>query len=61
MYQSSHGAEHSNDEHQALVKALAAKDEARAVQLMDEHLSHVMSELTFDRKPPTSDIALALS
>jgi DNA-binding GntR family transcriptional regulator len=61
MYQSSHGAEHSNDEHQALVKALAAKDEARAVQLMDEHLSHVMSELTFDRKPPSSDIALALS
>jgi len=61
MYQSSHGAEHSNDEHQALVIALAAKDEARAVQLMDEHLSHVMSELTFDRKPPTSDIALALS
>jgi DNA-binding GntR family transcriptional regulator len=61
MYQSSHGAEHSNDEHQALIKALAAKDEARAVQLMDEHLSHVMSELTFDRKPPTSDIALALS
>ena len=61
MYQSSHGAEHSNDEHQALIKALAAKDEARAVKLMDEHLSHVMSELTFDRKPPTSDIALALS
>jgi DNA-binding GntR family transcriptional regulator len=61
MYQSSHGAEHSNDEHQALVIALAAKDEARAVQLMDEHLSHVMSELTFDRKPPSSDIALALS
>ncbi len=61
MYQSSHGAEHSNDEHQALVIALAAKDEALAVQLMDEHLSHVMSELTFDRKPPSSDIALALS
>jgi DNA-binding GntR family transcriptional regulator len=61
MYQSSHGAEHSNDEHVAIVKALAAKDEARAVQLMEDHLRNVMSELTFDRKPPTSDIALALS
>lgn len=61
MYQSSHGAEHSNDEHVAIVKALAAKDEGRAVQLMEDHLRNVMSELTFDRKPPTSDIALALS
>lgn len=61
MYQSSHGAEHSNDEHVAIVQALAAKDEARAVQLMEDHLRNVMSELTFDRKPPTSDIALALS
>jgi DNA-binding GntR family transcriptional regulator len=61
MYQSSHGAEHSNDEHVAIVKALAAKDEATAVQLMEDHLRNVMSELTFDRKPPTSDIALALS
>lgn len=61
MYQSSHGAEHSNDEHVAIVKALASKDEGRAVQLMEDHLRNVMSELTFDRKPPTSDIALALS
>jgi DNA-binding GntR family transcriptional regulator len=61
MYQSSHGAEHSNDEHVAIVKAMAAKDETRAVQLMEDHLRNVMSELTFDRKPPTSDIALALS
>lgn len=61
MYQSSHGAEHSNDAHVAIVKALAAKDETRAVQLMEDHLRNVMSELTFDRKPPTSDIALALS
>jgi DNA-binding GntR family transcriptional regulator len=61
MYQSSQAAEHSNDEHVAIVKALAAKDEARAVQLMEDHLRNVMSELTFERKPPTSDIALALS
>jgi DNA-binding GntR family transcriptional regulator len=61
MYQSSHAAEHSNDEHAAIVKALAAKDEPLAVHLMDEHLRHVMAALTFDRKLPTSDIAMALS
>ncbi|WP_101048278.1 GntR family transcriptional regulator [Macromonas nakdongensis] len=61
MYQSSHAAEHSNDEHAAIVQALAAKDEARAVALMDQHLSNVMANLTFDRKLPTSDLALALS
>lgn len=61
MYQSSHAAEHSNDEHVAIVAALAARDEARAVQLMQTHLSNVMANLTFDRKLPTSDIAMALS
>jgi DNA-binding GntR family transcriptional regulator len=61
MYQSSHAAEHSNDEHADIVKALAARDEARAVQLMDDHLRNVMAALTFDRKLPTSDIAMALS
>jgi DNA-binding GntR family transcriptional regulator len=61
MYQSTHAAEHSSDEHVALVEALAAKDEALAVRLMDEHLSHVVDNLTFDRKLPTNDISMALS
>lgn len=61
MYQSSHAAEHSHEEHVAIVNALASKDEALAVRLMDEHLRHVMASLTFDRKVPTSDIAMALS
>ena len=43
------------------MKALAAKDEERAVRLMTEHLQHVEANLTFDRKMPTSDISLALS
>lgn len=60
MYQSSHAAEHSSEEHVEIVKALAAKDADRAVQLMETHLHNVMANLTFDRKPPTSDIALAL-
>lgn len=61
MYQSASAAEHSSQEHAAIVKALAAKDEARAVQLMDEHLQHVEANLTFDREVPGNDISLARS
>lgn len=61
MYQSASAAEHSNDEHARIVKALAAKDEARAVQLMDEHLKNVEANLTFDNKVPGNDISMALS
>ena len=61
MYQSASAAEHSHEEHGEIVKALAAKDEARAVQLMSEHLLHVEASLTFDRKPPVNDLSLALS
>ncbi|MBB1599679.1 MULTISPECIES: GntR family transcriptional regulator [unclassified Variovorax] len=61
MYQSTSAAEHSHDEHADIVKALAARDEERAVRLMTEHLEHVEAELTFDRKVPTNDISQALS
>lgn len=61
MYQSTNAAEHSNEEHADIVKALAAKDEALAVRLMNEHLEHVEAGLTFDRKRPTNDISMALS
>lgn len=61
MYQSSTEAEHSNEEHAEIVKALAAKDEDRAVRLMTEHLQHVEESLAFDRTVPTNDIALALA
>ena len=61
MYQSASEAAHSNDEHADIVKALAARDEERAVRLTTEHLLHVEANLTFDRQMPTSDIALALS
>ena len=61
MYQSTNAAEHSNEEHAEIVKALAARDEERAVRLMDEHLLHVEEGLTFDRKLPTNDISMALS
>ena len=61
MYQTTSAAEHSNDEHAEIVKALAAKDENLAVTLMNDHLLHVEASLAFDRKVPTNDIAMALS
>ena len=61
MYQSASAAQHSADEHSAIVAALAARDEASAVRLMTEHLLHVEENLVFDRKLPTHDITLALS
>jgi DNA-binding GntR family transcriptional regulator len=61
MYQSRNAAQHSSDEHEAIVAALADKDEALAVRLMNDHLVHVEASLTFDRKIPTHDISLALS
>ena len=61
MYQRDGAARHSQEEHVEIVKAMAAKDEARAVRLMDEHLLHVEESLAFDRKVPTHDIALALA
>jgi DNA-binding GntR family transcriptional regulator len=57
MYQSTRAAEHSSDEHVQIVKALAARDEALAVRLMDEHLQHVESNLNFE--PVTKIDALA--
>ena len=61
MYQTASAAEHSNDEHADIVKALAAKDEERAVQLMTEHLLSVEENLAFDRTVPSNDISMALS
>jgi DNA-binding GntR family transcriptional regulator len=61
MYQTSRAAEHSADEHADILKAMAAKDETLAVRLMDEHLRHVESNLTLDRKMPSNDIAMALT
>ena len=61
MYQSREAAADSSDEHTAIVKALAARDEALAVQLMEQHLLHVEAGLAFDRKTPANDLSLALA
>ncbi len=61
MYQSRNEAEHSTDEHEAIVNAMAAGDARSAVRLMNEHLDHVEASLTYDRKIPSHDVAVALS
>ncbi len=61
MYQRAGAARHSQEEHVEIVRALAARDADRAVQLMDEHLRHVEASLAFDRPAPTQDIAQALA
>ena len=61
MYQSTSAAEHSHEEHEAIVLALANKDEDTAVRLMQDHLQHVEQGLTFDRDMPTNDLSMALS
>jgi DNA-binding GntR family transcriptional regulator len=61
MYQTTVAAVHSHDEHQAIVQALADKDEALALRLMDQHLLHVEASLAFDRKTPHNDLAMALA
>ncbi|MCF8157414.1 MAG: GntR family transcriptional regulator [Rhodoferax sp.] len=50
MYQSAGAAEHSHEEHAAIVQALEARDEARALLLMDEHLRNVEASLTLGPK-----------
>jgi len=61
MYQSSAAAVHSHEEHQAIVAALAAGDEAQAVRLMLEHLDNVEAGLAFERQPVVNELSLALS
>jgi DNA-binding GntR family transcriptional regulator len=61
MYQSRHEAQHSSDEHEGLVDAMARGDTDLAVRLMQEHLEHVQASLTFDRKIPSHDVAVALA
>jgi DNA-binding GntR family transcriptional regulator len=61
MYQSRAQAEHSTDEHERLVDAMALGQTDEAVRLMQEHLDHVQASLTFDRKRPSHDVTVALS
>ena len=58
MYQSSHSAVHSADEHVAIVDAMEQQDGRAAARLMDSHLGNVESSLQL--QPRASDLAAAL-
>jgi DNA-binding FadR family transcriptional regulator len=52
---------HLSQQHSKVVDAMAQGDTDLAVRLMQEHLEHVQASLTFDRKIPSHDVAVALS
>ena len=58
MYQSSHSAEHSHEEHEEIVAALERRDARAAVRLLTAHLEHVESNLRLH--PRMDDLATAL-
>ncbi len=58
MYQSSHSAAHSQDEHVQIVDALERRDARAAVRLMEQHLASVERNLQLDPRAP--DLAAAL-
>jgi len=58
MYQSSHSAEHSQEEHVAIVDALERRDARAAVRLLESHLGNVERNLRLN--PRISDLASAL-
>lgn len=58
MYQSSHSAGHSREEHVQIVDALERRDGAAAAALMAQHITSVERNLRLD--PRTPDLAAAL-
>ena len=58
MYQSSHSAEHSFEEHVAIVDALERHDVRAALRLMEDHLHHVEQNLQLDPRVPDLEAAL---
>ncbi len=59
MYQSAHSAEHSFEEHVAIVDALEKRDARTAAKLMQDHLLHVERNLRLD--PRVDDLEAALA
>jgi len=58
MYQSSHSAEHSQEEHVAIVDALERRDARAAVRLLEGHLGNVERNLRL--RPHMNDLVTAL-
>ena len=58
MYQSSHSAEHSQEEHVAIVDALERRDARAAVKLLEGHLGNVERNLRL--QPHMNNLVTAL-
>jgi len=58
MYQSSHSAEQSHNEHVQIVEVLAQRDARAAARLMEQHIASVQRNLRLD--PQSVDLAAAL-
>lgn len=58
MYQSSHSAEHSLEEHVAIVDAIERRDADGAARLMEDHLHNVERNLRLDPRTPDLESVL---
>jgi DNA-binding GntR family transcriptional regulator len=58
MYQSSHSAGHSQEEHEQIVDALEQRDARTAIRLMEKHIANVERNLQLD--PQSPDLAAVL-
>lgn len=58
MYQSAHSAEHSHDDHQQIVEALARRDARAATKLMQQHIHSVERNLRLDPRTPDLESVL---
>ena len=61
MYQSSHSAAHSQQEHVLIVDALERRDAKAAAALMRSHLVSVQQQLQLDPRDPDLAVALQLN
>lgn len=52
LYQSGSSAEHSHDEHEGIVKAIAQRNVELAQQLLESHLQHIEAALTLPALAP---------
>lgn len=61
LYAQGHTTLCAEDEHAGIVAAIAARDEARALSLLDTHLRHIEGGIRFDEALPVTDgLAAAL-